>query len=37
MKEIFPTFEPFTCLMKSALLRTKGSFSLPVMFYMHLP
>ena len=37
MKEIFPTFEPFTCLMKSALLGTKGSSSLPVMFYMHLP
>lgn len=37
MKEIFPTFEPFTCFMKSALLRTKGAFSLPIMFYMHLP
>ena len=37
MKKIFSTFEPFTCLMKSALLRTKGFFSLPILFDMHLP
>lgn len=36
-RKYFLLLEPFTCFMKSALLRTKGSFSLPIMFYMHLP